>query len=41
VPGLPQTIFLSPGGQRIIGINLGALTGPALTSILRQLYGVS
>jgi cytochrome c biogenesis protein CcmG, thiol:disulfide interchange protein DsbE len=41
VPGLPETFFLSAGGQRIIGINVGALTGPALTSILRQLYGIS
>jgi hypothetical protein len=41
VPGLSETFFVSQGGQRIIAINLGALTGPALTSILRQLNGVS
>jgi hypothetical protein len=41
VPGLPETFFLSSGGQRVIGINLGALTRPALTSILRELYGVA
>jgi cytochrome c biogenesis protein CcmG, thiol:disulfide interchange protein DsbE len=41
VPGLPETFFLSRSGQRIIGMNLGALTRPALTAILRQLYGVT
>lgn len=41
VPGLPETFFLSRDGQRVIGINLGAVTGPALTAILRQLYGVA
>jgi peroxiredoxin len=41
VPGLPETFFLSRTGQHILGFNLGALTGPALASILRQLYGAA
>ena len=41
VPGLPETFFLSSNGQRIIGINLGALTARSLTGILHKLYGSS
>jgi peroxiredoxin len=39
VPGLPVTFFLSPTGEKIIGVNVGALTARGLTAILRRLYG--
>ena len=41
VPGLPVTFFLSATGKQIVGVNAGALSAPALTRILRKLYGVS
>jgi cytochrome c biogenesis protein CcmG/thiol:disulfide interchange protein DsbE len=41
VPGLPVTFFLSPTGKQIVGVNIGALTGPGLTSILHRLYGAA
>jgi peroxiredoxin len=40
VPGLPVTFFLADSGQRIIGVNVGALSARHLAGILRQLYGV-
>jgi peroxiredoxin len=39
VPALPMTFFLSRSGQRILGVNVGALTARGLRHILHRLYG--
>jgi cytochrome c biogenesis protein CcmG/thiol:disulfide interchange protein DsbE len=41
VPALPETFFLSGSGQKILAINLGALTSTRLKAILRSLYGIT
>jgi cytochrome c biogenesis protein CcmG, thiol:disulfide interchange protein DsbE len=41
VPALPETVFLTSSGTRILGVNLGALTAQHLSVILHDLYGVS
>jgi cytochrome c biogenesis protein CcmG, thiol:disulfide interchange protein DsbE len=39
IPGLPVTVFLSPSGTRILGVNTGGLTVRSLDKILHELYG--
>jgi peroxiredoxin len=39
IPGLPTTVFLSRTTERVIGINVGALTSRSLAHTLHALYG--
>lgn len=41
VPALPETVFLTSSGTKILGVNLGGLTVAHLSAILHDLYGVT
>ena len=41
VPALPETVFLTSSGTKIVGVDLGALTAQHLSGILRDLYGIT
>jgi thiol-disulfide isomerase/thioredoxin len=41
IPGTPTTYFLSPNGQRELGVQIGAVTEAGLAHDLHALYGVN